>query len=165
MIWTARSVRRALLGAAVLAAVLGIPSKATAGDITVFFTLPAPTETWGRGYGAAISSTWFTAINLEAEAARLPGDSSDISMTSFTGSALLAPPLKILVPYGGFGIGVFRQSVGTLSDTGILHAFVLGLKVKLGLLVLKGEYRRISLSGPPPASMTARITAGAGISF
>src|SRR5262249_55863327 len=104
-------------------------------------------------------------ISLEGEAARLPGDSSSISMTSFTGSALLAPPLKFLVPYGGLGFGIFRQSVGTLSDTGTLKAFILGLKFKLGLLVLKGEYRRLSLSGPPPAEMTARITAGAGISF
>jgi hypothetical protein len=165
MIWTPRRPQQGLLALAVLGALLAAPARASAGDITVFFTLPAPTEIWGRGYGAAISSTWFTAISLEAEAARLPGDSSDISMTSFTGSAMLAPPLKFLVPYGGLGIGVFRQSVGTLSDTGILHAFILGLKIKLGLLVLKGEYRHIGLSGPPPAEMTARITAGAGISF
>ncbi len=69
------------------------------------------------------------------------------------------------MPYGGLGIGVFRQSVGTLSDTGTLRAFILGLKIKLGLLVLKGEYRKLTLSGEPPVSMTARVSAGAGISF
>src|SRR4051812_17723971 len=117
------------LGGVVLAACLASPATAAAGDITAFLTYPAPTGLWGRGYGAAISSTWFTAINLEAEAARLPGDSTDIAMTSFTGSALLAPPLGFLTPYGGLGIGVFRQTFSNASDTGTLKALVFGLKV------------------------------------
>jgi hypothetical protein len=143
----------------------GLPSQARAGDITAFVALPAPTETWGRGYGAAISSTWFTAISLEGEAARLPGDLTDTSMTSFTGSALLAPPLGVFTPYGGLGVGVFRETAGVLSDTGTLRAFILGLKVKLGLVVLKGEYRHLTLHGTPLREMTARVSAGAGISF
>jgi len=46
-----------------------------------------------------------------------------------------------------------------------LRAFILGAKVKLGLVVIKGEYRKINLSGGPFLEMTARISAGAGISF
>jgi hypothetical protein len=46
-----------------------------------------------------------------------------------------------------------------------LRAFILGAKVKFGLVVLKGEYRHITLSGTPFLDMTARISAGAGISF
>jgi hypothetical protein len=153
------------LGGAVLAACLASSATAGAGDITAFLAYPAPTTTWARGYGAAISSTWFTAISLEGEAARLPGDSTDTAMTSFTGSAMLAPPLGIFTPYGGLGIGVFRQTLGNDSDTGTLKAFILGAKIKLGLLVLKGEYRRLTLSGQPLVPMTARISAGAGISF
>jgi hypothetical protein len=144
---------------------MALPGLARAGDITAFVAQPAPTETWGRGYGATLSSTWFTALSLEGEAARLPGDRTDAAMTSFTGSALLAPPIGVLTPYGGFGIGVFRQTLGTISDTGTLRAFILGAKVKLGLVVIKGEYRRITLSGAPLLDMTARISAGAGISF
>jgi len=154
-----------LAGGVVLAACLAAPGDAGAGDITAFLAYPAPTATWARGYGAAISSTWFTVISLEGEAARLPGDSTDTAMTSFTGSALLAPPIGFLTPYGGLGVGVFRQTLGNDSDTGTLKAFILGAKIKLGLLVLKGEYRRLSLSGTPLAPMTARISAGAGISF
>ena len=60
---------------------------------------------------------------------------------------------------------MFRQTVGTESDTGTLKAFILGAKVQLGLVVLKGEYRRITLSGTPLLNMTARISAGAGIAF
>ena len=144
---------------------MALPGLARAGDITAFIAQPAPTETWGRGYGATLSSTWFQAINLEGEAARLPGDRTDAAMTSFTAAALLAPPIGVLTPYGGVGVGVFRQTLGTVSDTGTLKAFILGAKVKLGLVVIKGEYRKITLSGTPLLDMTARISAGAGISF
>jgi hypothetical protein len=152
----------AILVAGLLA---GTPTPVQAGDITAFVALPAPTNVWGRGYGATLSSTWFQALNLEGEAARLRGDSIEASMTTFTGSALLAPPIGIFTPYGGLGVGLFRQSLGNVTDTGTLRAFVLGAKVKLGLVVLKGEYRRLTLHGTPLLPMTARISAGAGITF
>jgi hypothetical protein len=138
---------------------------ASAGDVTAFVTFPSPSDQWNRGYGAALTSTWFQAINLEGEAARIPGELGDSNMTSFTGSALLAPPLGPLVPYGGVGIGLFKQTVGSDSDTGIVRCFVLGAKLKLGLAVLKGEYRRIDLSGEPLLPMDRRISFGAGVSF
>lgn len=155
-----------LLTAALVAAVLGLAApSADAGDVTAFVTFPSPSDQWDRGYGAALSTTWFQAINLEGEAARIPGELGDSNMTSFTGSALLAPPLGPLVPYGGVGIGLFRQTVGTESDTGLVRCFVLGAKLKLGLAVVKGEYRRIDLSGEPLLEMDRRISFGAGISF
>lgn len=152
----------AVIGLTLLAACGG---AAEAGDITAFVTLPAPTDTWDRGYGAALSSTWFGFIGLEGEAARLPGQDLEGTMTTFTGSALLAPPVGIVTPYGGIGVGVFRQSLGSDTDLGTLRAFILGAKVKLGLVVVKGEYRRIEMSGQPLLPMTARISLGAGISF
>jgi hypothetical protein len=142
-----------------------LPGVATAGDATVFAAWPSPGEAWGRGYGATLSSTWFQAVNLEAEAARIPGATLDGNMTSFTGSALLAPPIGFLTPYGGLGIGLFRQTLGSLSGTGVLRAAILGAKVKLGLLVLKVEYRKIGLSGTPLIPIDHRVSAGAGISF
>jgi hypothetical protein len=157
--------RRALPLGLVLAILAGVPEAASAGDITAFVALPAPTNVWGRGYGATLSSTWFQAVSLEGEAARLPGDSTEAGMTSFTGSALLAPPIGIVTPYGGVGVGLFRQTVGADTDTGTLKAFILGAKLKLGLVVIKGEYRRLTLSGTPLLPMTARISAGAGITF
>ncbi|HEU0106745.1 MAG TPA: hypothetical protein VFT38_11280 [Vicinamibacteria bacterium] len=157
--------RRAPRIALILMIPMAVPGLARAGDITAFVALPAPTDTWGRGYGATISSTWFQAVSLEGEAARVPGDRTDAAMTSFTAAALLAPPIGKLTPYGGVGVGVFRQTLGTESDTGTLKAFILGAKVQFGLVVLKGEYRRITLSGTPLLNMTARISAGAGIAF
>jgi hypothetical protein len=160
-----RGGRRTLPLGLVFAILAALPETAKAGDITAFVALPAPTSVWGRGYGATLSSTWFQAVSLEGEAARMPGDSTEAGMTSFTGSALLAPPIGIVTPYGGVGVGLFRQTVGLDTDTGTLKAFILGAKVKLGLVVIKGEYRRLTLSGTPLLPMTARISAGAGITF
>jgi hypothetical protein len=154
-----------LLLAAAVSALAAVPQPAAAGDVTAFVALPAPTDVWARGYGATLSSTWFQALSLEGEAARLPGDRTEAAMTSFTGAALLAPPIGIVTPYGGLGIGLFRQTLGATSDTGSLRAFILGAKIKIGLVVVKGEYRRLTLSGTPLLPMTARISAGAGISF
>lgn len=138
---------------------------AGAGDVTLFAARVAPTESWGTGYGAALTSTWFQAINLEAEAARIPGELPEEIMTTFTGSAFLAPPIGRFVPYGGLGIGFFRQSRNDRSDTGILRAFALGAKLKLGAVLLRGEWRRINLSGEPLIEIDSRIAVGAGISF
>jgi hypothetical protein len=134
--------------------------------VTVFAGLARPSDNWQRGYGAALSSTWFQVINLEGEAARQPGETPDASMTSFTGSALLAPPIGIFTPYGGAGVGVFRQALGSRSDYGTLRAFILGVKLKVGgILVVKGEYRKLSLGGDPLIQVDDRLSAGAGISF
>ena len=51
------------------------------------------------------------------------------------------------------------------ADTGILHCFVLGAKLKLGLLVVRGDYRSIKLGGDPLLPMDKRFSLGAGISF
>src|SRR6266850_5116097 len=144
---------------------IGGAASVQAGDATVFAAWSSPKEAWGRGYGAALSSTWFQVVSFEAEAARIPGETANGNMTSFTGSALLAPPIGFLTPYGGLGIGFFRQTLGTLSDTGIVRASILGAKVKLGLLVVKVEYRKLGLSGTPLIPMDHRVSAGAGISF
>ena len=86
-------------------------------------------------------------------------------MTSLSGTAALAPSIGMLTPFAGVAVGVFRQSDGSFTDNGTLKAFVLGLRVKVKLLVLKAEYRRLDLSGTPLIDMDSRISAGAGIAF
>jgi hypothetical protein len=156
---------RIVLAAVVLGCIGLGAGPAAAGDVTAFVTLASPSELWDRGYGAALTTTWFHAVALEGEAARIPGDLGDSSMSSFTASAFLAPPLGPLVPYGGVGIGIFRQTVGPDSDTGTVRSFVVGAKLKLGLAVVKGDYRWIDLSGEPLLTMDRRVSFGAGISF
>jgi hypothetical protein len=162
-----RSTSSMLIVLAVLLGASVAPARpAAAGDVIVFVALPYPTDTWDRGWGAAISSTWFRILNFEGEGARLPGDTADASMTSFMGSALVAPSVGFLTPYGGLAFGLFRQTLGPLSETGTLRALVLGVKVKVGpVIVVKGEYRRLSFSGDPLLEMTHRVSAGAGIAF
>jgi hypothetical protein len=157
--------RRGVVAVLVASALLGPSAVASAGDAMVFAAWPSPGDAWARGYGASLSSTWFQVVSFEGEAARIPGETPDGNMTSFTGSVLLAPPVAFLTPYGGLGIGLFRQTLGTLSDTGTLRTTILGAKVKAGLLVVKVEYRRFSLSGTPLIPMDHRVSAGAGISF
>ena len=155
--------------AAVLTVGLGAllpPSPARAGDVTAFVAIPSPTDRWNRGFGAALSSTWFNVVSFEGEAARIPGETTDTGMSSFTASALLSPPVGAFTPYGGVGVGLFRQTVGNDSDIGRLKAWIVGAKVKLGgLVVLKAEYRKLDLGGTPLVDMDSRLSAGAGLSF
>ena len=154
------------LAAAALAGLLSVPGRAHAGDVTVFATFPSPTQNWQRGYGAALSSTWFRVLTFEGEAARVPGETADRGMTSFTASALISPPIGPLIPYGGLGVGLFRQTLGEASDTGRLRALILGVKIRIkDLLVLRGEYRRLELTGEPFLAMDSRYSVGAGIAF
>jgi hypothetical protein len=156
---------RAALGlAALLVAASAGPARA--GDVTAFVAFPSPGDTWEHGFGAALSSTWFNVVAFEGEAARIPGATTSDGMSSFTASALISPPVGALTPYGGLGVGLFRQNVGSDSDIGRLKAWIVGAKVKIGgLIVLKAEYRRIDLSGTPLLDMDSRISAGAGIAF
>src|SRR5687767_13086542 len=152
------------LGLGLLALAPSAPARA--GDVTAFVALSSPSDRWERGFGAALSSTWFNVVTFEGEAARIPGETTDTDMSSFTASALLSPPVGALTPYGGVGVGLFRQNVGSESDIGRLKAWIVGAKVKLGgLVVLKAEYRRLDLSGTPLLDMDSRISAGAGIAF
>jgi hypothetical protein len=161
-----RSLRFMLLGSVVLGAFFSFPQAAGAGDVTVFTARSLPSDQWGGGYGAALSSTWFRFATFEAEVARTTGDAPDSGMTSFTGSALLSVPLAFVTPYGGVGVGLFRQTTGADSDVGNLKAFILGAKVRIGgVLVIRGDYRKLSLSGPPIIPMDQRLAAGVGITF
>lgn len=144
----------------------GVAPAAQAGDVTLFAARASPSDNWGTAYGAALSTTWFHVINLEAEAARHPGTLPEEIMTAFTGSAFVAPPIGKLVPYAGVGIGLFRQSTGTKSDLGILRVTVLGVKgVIKNLIVIRADYRWMSLSGEPLLAMDARLSVGAGLRF
>jgi hypothetical protein len=143
---------------------LAAGARAHAIEASAFVSAASPTENWSSGYGAALGSTWFRLVIFEAELARQPFEVEG-GMTSFTASAFLAPKIGKLRPFGGFGAGLFRQSLGSDSDTGRLKIFALGLKAELGLIVLKGEYRRLDLSGEPLAEVDRRLSFGVGLAF
>lgn len=160
--------RRSLNRAALVLVLLGgaATAPAAAGDLTAFAAFATPGDNWDTGYGAALCFGILPFVNLEAEAARVPGALQDSSMTSFTGSALLSPPTGNVSIYGGLGVGYYRQSIGALEESNVLTAFVVGLKAKVGgALVVRGEYRKLKLSGTPLADMDSRFAVGAGIAF
>jgi hypothetical protein len=153
--------------AVLLLPLLGAPCPAGAGDVTAFISWPTPQEEWATGYGAGLASGLLPFLQLEAEAARARYEKSDDgSMTYFTGSILVAPPLGAVTPYGGLGFGLYRQSLLVDTETNVFRALILGAKLKLGgLLVVKGEYRRYELSGDVLVPLDDRFSLGAGISF
>src|SRR5262245_56240545 len=98
--------RHCLRTAVGLAFLLLSPMPARALEAVVFLSHASP-AVWATGIGGTLSSTWFRLVSFEAELGRQPGEPIDSSMTSFTASALLAPPVGPFTPYGGFGVGVF----------------------------------------------------------
>ena len=141
-------------------------APAEAGDLTAFAAFAQPGDNWNTGYGAALCWGILPFVSIEGEAARVPGAVEDSSMTSFAGSAFFSPPTGNVTLYGGLGVGYYRQHVGVIENSGFLTAFILGVKAKVGgVLVVKGEYRKLKLSGSPLADMDSRFSAGAGISF
>ena len=158
--------RRVSVLVALLTLLPGLASLARAGDIVVFASWPTPTNEWGTGFGAAYSQTLIPLVGFEFEIGQQSGALTDESMTTFSASALLVPPIGPLTPYGGLGFGFFRQKVDERSDTGTYHALILGAKLKLGsILVLRADWRRISLSGEPLIPVDYRVSVGAGLSF
>ena len=151
---------------AAAACALALAGPARAADVTAFVTTATPSENWGIGYGAALSSGIAGILTFEGELAQLPLETGAGALTSFTASAMVSPPLGQLIPYGGIGFGLFRQTLGDRSDTGRIHALIIGLKWKLGsLAVVRADYREIDLSGEPLVPIDRRFTLGAGISF
>ncbi len=138
---------------------------AGAAELTGFLAVARPGETWAGGAGAAFGISFLQVLHFEAEVARMPGEIEDQSQWSAVGSALVAPSIGRLVPYAGLGVGGYRQKDRGLSDTGVVRNLVLGVKVKAALLVVKAEYRRISLPDEALLDMDHRFSVGAGISF
>jgi hypothetical protein len=162
-----KRMRKAAVAILVTAASLGYIQDTNAGDLSVFVGAPRPGENWGRAYGVALTSSLVPVVSFEGEASRVSGESLDTAMTAFTASAVVAPPTGMIQPYAGAGAGVFRQSVpGGITGSGFLTAVFGGVKVKTAnILVLKAEYRRLSLSGNPPIKLDGRFSIGAGVSF
>lgn len=147
--------------------ILGAAAPARAGDVTAFAAVHTPRDNWNVGYGAALGTSWFKVLTLEGEACRTPGQSLDETMTMFTASAMISPPIVGgVTPYGGLGVGLFQQSIAGANDFGRHRALIAGVKVTIqGLIVLKAEVRELSLSGRPPIEANRRVSLGAGIAF
>ena len=147
-------------------ALLLLAGRADALELTAGVTSGTPSEIWKRGFTGNFASGFLKLASLEAEIARLPGEADETSLTTFTASALLAPPIGPFTPFGGVGVGGFRQNVLGQVDNGTLHAFILGGKVRFGaLFVVRADFRKLTLSGPPRLAADERWTLAAGVNF
>src|SRR5262245_62041494 len=133
---------------ALVPAVVGLlgllASPARAIEAVVFLSGASPEVTWSRGIGGMVGFGFLKLAAFEAELAHQPGERLDSGMTSVTGCALFAPSFGPIVPFIGVGVGAQHQTLGTRSDYSTHSAFVVGVKLKLGgLLVLRGEWRKL----------------------
>jgi hypothetical protein len=163
---TLRTLRCLLAAVAVVLALAVAPSESSAAEISGFLTYPMPSENWNTGYGGALSTGIAGIITFEGELAYLPVETQTGSLTSFTASALVSPPVGQFVPYGGLGFGFFRQTLADQSDTGRIHALIIGLKWKFGSMgSVRVDFREFDLSGEPLVQLQRRLSVGVGISF
>jgi hypothetical protein len=143
--------------------------QVSAGEITVFMSQDRPAEIWSYGQGCALTMRMFKVGLFEIEAARSStktGALTTTRMTYFTGGAALAIPLPRITPYAGIGGGFFHQRRESVTDTGLLTAKLVGVRLRLAdLIVLKAEYRHFDLDGNPLLVLDDRISIGAGIAF
>jgi hypothetical protein len=144
---------------------LAAPASARALEATVFASLAFPSEAWGTGFGGSLTSTWFKIVMFDAELARQGLESGEGQLLSFSVGACLAPSFGRLTPYAGFAVGLQRQTFGEFGDNGTLRSLMAGFKVKLGLVILRAEYRTFDFSGGGLLPLDHRVYAGAGLSF
>ncbi|MBX7184418.1 MAG: hypothetical protein K1Y01_04655 [Vicinamibacteria bacterium] len=152
-----------LLSAALVMTVLS--GSADAGELGVFLTLPTPTETWKTGFGfhAAVISLPF--LQAGGEWARVSGENSLLSISTYTAQAEFNPPSLKVSPFVGVGAGAYHQNNGSNSDWGTLTAIFGGLRVPIGVAKLRAEFRKVSLSGTPRANIDKRFSLGVSFRF
>src|SRR6185295_12425753 len=131
-------------------ALVGLEARpARALEAIVFASTGSPTDVWGGGLGASLSSSLFHVVMLDAELARQSYETADGKLLTFSVAACLAPTLGHFTPYAGFGVGLHRQTLGDASDNGTLSSLVAGGKFRIGLLLIRAEYRTFTFSGNP----------------
>lgn len=151
---------------AVLGVALGAVARpVAAGDLTLGYTSASPGEVWSGGYAVALGIGFFSSATLEAEYGHQGADVMDTKVDTFTASALLVLPTGRLQPYGGLGIGIFREAIASDSDTGTHRAFIVGAKLTLGLLVLRSDYRWIHVPDDALLPFDRRFLIAGGIHF
>jgi hypothetical protein len=148
-----------------LAALTFAPRPARALEAIVFVSSGSPGDVWGSGLGGSLTSSLFHLVMLDAELARQNYETADGKLLTFSVAACLAPSFGHFTPYAGFGVGLSRETLGSLSDNGTLSSLVAGGKFRLGLLMLRAEYRTFALSGTPFVELNHRVYVGGGISF
>ena len=78
---------------------------------------------------------------------------------------VLTKKIKKVTPFGGLGVGVFRQTSLPDQDYGAMAVVIVGFTVTIDVAVLRLDYHRMALSGDPLLEADSRLALGAGITF
>jgi len=145
---------------------LGSVRTASPAEITAFLSGASPGESWSTGYGGMLTITLFNIIGGDLEGAWQGSDLPSTSLFSLSAKAYIGPQFGRFVPYGGIGVGLYRESVLGDSDTGTLGLVFLGLKLKFPFgLVIRGEFQWVDLPMAAPVDLDQRYILGLGLSF
>ena len=159
-----RLIRRSLLAATT---VLAIASPAFA-DVTAFIgTTATPSNRAVKGFGIGAG---FVIVAFEFEYADTSEDLTDgaPSLRTGMGNVLLQTPFAIhgFRPYFTTGGGLFRESLGTISETSFAANTGGGVKISLaGPVRARVDYRLFRLRGDPLYHTVHRVYAGLNINF
>jgi len=160
-------IRRMALVLVVLAVALVAPPRpARAAELTGFLSGGSPGEAWSTGYGGMLTITLFNLVSGEIEGAWQGSSVPSTSLFSLSAKAYIGPSIGRVVPYGGLGVGVYRESLPAESDTGTLGLVFVGAKLKFPFgLVIRGEFQWVDLPTPAPVQLDHRYVFGLGLSF
>lgn len=163
------SVRRICRAAVPLVTILLTASPARA-DFTAF--LGATTTPNNRLTKGLALSTSLVIVGFEAEYADTSENDDPVSpgpgLKMGTGNVFLQTPVEIagFQPYVTVGAGVYHETLGPESDTGLAVNTGAGVKIALiGPLRLRVDYRVFKLGSGAPYSPAHRIYAGLNVKF
>jgi len=150
---------------ALLSLAAAVPARA---DATAFIganTTPANRSVRGFAVG-----TGLLLVGFEIEYAKTTGDDSVSapSLTTGTGNVLLQTPVAIFgfQPYVTVGAGIYRERLGTHSDTSFAANTGGGVKMNLaGPIRLRVDYRVFKLGSGALYTPAHRIYAGLNLKF
>lgn len=135
-------------------------------EVGAFISGGSPGEVWGVGYGGTLTITLFNLVGGEIEGAWQGSDLPSASLFTLSAKAYVGPSFGRFVPYGGLGVGVYRESLPGSSDTGTLGLIFVGARLKFPFgLVVRGEYQWVDLPLATPLGMDRRYVLGLGLGF
>lgn len=149
----------------VLLAVGVQPARA---DATLFIgTTTNPEDRFTRGFSIGVG---LLVVAFEGEYANASDDpeAGVPSLRTFSGNGLLQTPFMIVgfQPYVTAGGGVYRETLGSRTDTGFTGNVGGGVKIALaGPLRLRLDYRRFGLGSDALYAPAHRFYAGLNLKF
>jgi hypothetical protein len=159
--------RRLLLITPIIMLIFGLAPAPAAADVTAFWGVsPTPSTRGLKGFSAGLG---LIIVGFEGEYSATsedklaPTPAPGLKTWMFNGVVQTPTRVQLYLTAGG---GVFRERVGTETETGIGTNIGGGLKIPLlGPFRLRLDYRVFTLRGQPISKTPQRFYAGANLRF